>query len=191
MILSNDNPRFLQTYTNFFAIFNGGVLRGIIGIGIGILIALHFTNIQTNINKYIFTVLEIFLLSYLLAQLFIIPAKNVVNYALVFIILFSILFICFINKLGYISIILDKFNICCISKYCYSLYVAQCISKEILPLNKLSNNEYIILSLLCTTTLGIAMYHLVEKPCAKYLSNKFFGNAKKLAPIERENNSLS
>lgn len=186
MILTNDHSMFVQTFKNFFTIFNGGVLRGTIGLGIGILIALHFDKIKININKVFFTLVEIFIFSYLIAQIFFVSAKNVVNTTLVFIILFSILFICLINNWGYFSNILNKFNVLKISKYCYSWYVVQCISKNILSVEKLNNIEYFFLSLFCTIVFGILTYHFIEKPGTKFLSNIFFPQSETLVDVERE-----
>lgn len=173
LMLTQDSTMFVQTFKNLLTVFNGGVLRGIIGVGVGILIAMHFKDIKLPSNKILFTGAELFALSYLLAQLFFVTAKNTVNATLVFIILFSFLFVSFVNNLGCISFYLNKINLSSISKYCYCWYVMQCVTKDLLPLDKLSNNEYIILSLFVTTTLGILAYHLVEKPSVKFLSKIF------------------
>lgn len=175
VILASNNLTFSLTVQNIYNIFNSGILRGIVGIGLGILFAMNLENLGSLFKrngKIIATFLELFLFSYLFAQLIFINEKYVISYSLEYILIFSLLFICFINKLGYFSQILNKFNIKFISKYCYAWYVAQCISQTFLQKESFSVRSYFILSISITVLSGIILYHLVEEPVNKRINNK-------------------
>lgn len=151
---------------NVLYIFNIGCLRAITGIGIGILVRMLFYNPNIKLKQFsriLFTGLELFLFSYLMAQFFFVPANHTINYNLGYIIIFTSLFLLLVNNYGYFSFILNKFNINGISKYCYCWYIAQEIPPRILSVT-LPYGEYITYSLLTTILAGIILYHLVEKP---------------------------
>lgn len=189
VILTSANTTFFEGSKNILTVFNAGMLRAILGIGIGILIAMNFSNIKIKLNKIFMTFIELFLSSYLISQLLFVTAKNVINYTLVFIIIFSFLFICLINNLGYFSELLNKINVSLVSRYCYAWYLAQCISKVIYPKECFEDILYIIVFLITTVIFGVLMYHLIEKPCAKYLTQKFFPQPQTLAAVEKVRDS--
>lgn len=188
VILSTYNIQFSYTTDNILNIFNAGMLRAIAGIGTGVFISMNLENINSKIKnkeRVFLTGIEIFLFIYLFAQLIFIKAKHTIPSSVVMLIVFCLLFISFIYKLGYFSQLLDKFNISFLSKYCYCWYVAQCIPKEILPVDT-NIYQYVALSLLITILTGIFAYHLIEKPAEKYLKKCLSSSRER----ERESNNV-
>lgn len=129
VILSDNFIIFWDTKKTYYHIFNSGMLRAIVSIGLGFLVAknLEFGTNITKKNRIFATLIELFTFGYLFANLFLIKAPHVVRSSVVYIALFCILFVCFIYKIGYVSQILDKIRWYYISKYCYSWYVSSCI----------------------------------------------------------------
>jgi hypothetical protein len=129
VILSDYSTVFGDTKKTYYHFFNAGMLRAVVCIGIGVLIAKNL-QIENNLSKrakLICTCVELFVFGYLFAQLFVVKAPDVIRSSVVFISLFCLLFISFIHRLGYFSNLLDKIKWQPVSKYCYSWYVAQCI----------------------------------------------------------------
>lgn len=166
VILFCKNNFITDPVKNILYIFNAGCLRAIVGIGIGILIRMLFYNPNTKqkpLLRMLFTGFELFLFSYLMAQFFFVPANHTINYALGYIIIFTFLFLLFVNNSGYFSLILNKFNVSAVSKYCYCWYIAQSLPHKMLPAT-LPHAEYFIYFLIITIIAGIVLYHLIEKP---------------------------
>lgn len=160
----------IQTH-NAYGIFNIGILRGIISIGIGILIRLNFynpENIKSIKNKIFFTILELFLFFYLIINLACIKYAEAPRNMVLYIFLFSFLIICMVNNAGYFSKVLNKVNLYPISKYSLSIYVMQNIPWIFLhPSQQISGYIYVTLFIISSTILGIIAYHVIEVPSRK------------------------
>ena len=165
-----------------YGIINLGLARALAGIGLGLLIGKMLDEFQYflfRINEKIklvfMTVVEIsafvFLIKYFLFGL---KYKN----AFIVVVVFSILFISFINRNGLLSKVLNNHIFSLLGKYSYSIYVMQQISfwimqKTLWKTQIVENTSICILvSLIFSILLGIVTYHLIEKPISKYLINR-------------------
>lgn len=171
------------TRETVWGIVNLGLTNALANIGLGIFIGKILTiteNVKIQLNdkliNLVISLIEItcilFLVKYFLLGL---SYKN----AFIVVIVFSILFVCFIKKRGFISRLVNIKIFSELGKYAYSIYVMQQISFNILQITlwktSIINNTVIciIISLLCSVLLGIITYHIIEKPSYKYL---IYGN---------------
>lgn len=170
---------------NAYYIFNNGILRGFISIGIGILVRLNFYNpesIKSLKNKIFFTILELFLFFYLIINLTCIKYIEAPRSMVLYIFLFALLIICFVNNAGYFSKVLNKVNLYPISKYSFSIYVMQNIPWVFLHSSQqISGYTYVTLFVISSVILGIIAYHVIEVPCRKLYKNSIRGGGKILA----------
>ena len=177
-----------QTYYN---IFNVGVMRAIGGIGLGYIISEWYKTYGEKIDcavlsfkqKFLVTCLEALCLFFTIYALML--HRISFNNNIVFIVCFAIMLMLFISKKGYISQFLEKDYWKYASRYTYSIFMTHqivCFSLKELLMARYPNFVYshpvanIFLILTCVLLLGIATYHLVEKPAANYLSKKLNGN---------------
>lgn len=159
-----------------FGVINLGFCRGLAGIGLGIIIAKGLDllkNKHLSINKNIqlillFSLIELFCTSFLI-KYFLFSFKYNNNFIVV--IIFSLLFICFIYKKGIISFLLDRKLFSLLGRYAYSIYVMQqfCfwILQRSLWKTDIVQSPFICLSLslFFCIIIGIITYHVIEKPC--------------------------
>lgn len=165
-----------------YGIINLGLARALAGIGLGLLIGkildelkLYCFRINPKLKLLIMTFLEIsafvFLIRYFLFGL---KYKN----AFIVVIVFSFLFISFINRNGILSRVLNNCVFSLFGRYSYSIYVMQQISfwimqKTLWKTQIIENTSICILvSLIFSIILGIITYHLIEITSYKYLSNR-------------------
>lgn len=162
-----------------YYIFNNGMLRGLISIGIGILIRLNFYTpeiIKGQKNKIFFTILELILFFYLIINLTCINYKTGIHDFIIYLFLFALLIICFVNSTGYFSQVLNKVNLYPISKYSFSIYVMQSIPWIFMHSSQqISGYSYVTLFVISSVILGIIAYHVIEVPCRKLYKNSMRG----------------
>ena len=171
VILTANVPLSAAHRNNLFHFFNSGTLRGVICVGIGILIRLNFYNpniVKTRITKITFTMIELFLFFYLMINLSCIKMEHSINYFVSYIIIFSCLLICFVNSLGYFSHLLNKINFYKIGRYSLSIYIMSTIPQVFL---NLQGYAYICTFLISSIILGIAAYDFIEVPCKNCYKN--------------------
>lgn len=166
-----------------WGIVNLGLTNALANIGLGIFIGktLDVTekvkiSFNSKFMSLTISLLEIccilFLVRYFLLGL---EYKN----AFIVVIVFSILFVCFIKKRGLISNLLNMKIFSELGKYAYSIYVMQQISFNILQRTlwktTIVNDTVIciLISLIFSVFLGLFTYHTIEKPSYKYL---IYGN---------------
>lgn len=166
-----------------WGIVNLGLTNALANIGLGIFIGktLDVTekvkiSFNSKFMSLTISLLEIccilFLVRYFLLGL---EYKN----AFIVVIVFSILFVCFIKKHGLISNLLNMKIFSELGKYAYSIYVMQQISFNILQRTlwktTIVNDTVIciLISLIFSVFLGLFTYHTIEKPSYKYL---IYGN---------------
>lgn len=166
-----------------WGIVNLGLTNALANIGLGIFIGktLDVTekvkiSFNSKFMSLTISLLEIccilFLVRYFLLGL---EYKN----AFIVVIVFSILFVCFIKKRGLISNLLNMKIFSELGKYVYSIYVMQQISFNILQRTlwktTIVNDTVIciLISLIFSVFLGLFTYHTIEKPSYKYL---IYGN---------------
>lgn len=163
--------------------FNTGVMRALSGIGIGYFIGYLYENIKDKITYSIKTVKEkcsFLIVSALEIYCFVFLINNFlfhkISYQnhLIFLIIFSVLFFCFLIKKGLLSKVLDNKYFAFCGKYAYSIYIMQQISFNILKKTLWKHQIFIdnvpfclIVSVLLPVIIGILTYYLIEIPAGK------------------------
>lgn len=170
-----------------YGFLNLGLLRALAGIGLGYLIGLtmcEMKRLSYNAGKlflfarfFISSMIEFLSFFYLIKWF--LCGKSYSN-SFIVVLVFSILFICFLKKDGFLSRILDRKIFSILGRYAYSIYVMQQISFYVLQKSiwqtAIVNNVgmCIIISVCFSISVGIITYHFVEQPCSKlYLKLKF------------------
>ena len=184
---------FLVNYDCYFhrgttyGIVSMGLVRALAGIGMGLLIGLfleHFARLQstffsnTRIRTLIFSAVEIGSAA-LLLKIFLFGGycQNKFNVIL----LFSVLFCCFVQRFGVLSMLCDSRIFYHLGKYSYSIYVVQQISFVILGVSlwRTPLVRYpiccIAVSMLFCALAGTALYYLVERPCFRWFMRRTGG----------------
>lgn len=186
LVLYLQGGKFFKPCTNYF-IFNAGVLRALGGLGVGCLVGYFYKKyfpILNNINfpiykKISITILELCLVSYIFAWSFL-PHK--ISNPILFIIYCSVLIFFFALKKGFVSEFFNKDIWVTLGKYQYSIYVTHYVVGNILNLSLWNKNPEFVYAhpiFPIVTTIGLAVfigilsYYIVEKPCTKYLTDKF------------------
>lgn len=164
-----------------------GLVRALAGIGLGYLIGLVLQELKkvrfvnwggrSQVQYIVISLIEIATFYYLLKWFLL--GKNYDN-SFIVVIMFSILFICFLKGKGLLSQLLDKKIFSVFGRYAYSIYVMQQIAFNILQKTlwqtAIVDNVSIclVISLVFCTVVGVLTYHLVEQPCAKLYSKLEF-----------------
>lgn len=164
-------------------ILNVGFLRGLGGFGLGALLGEIYKQYAEKINifdlkKYYahFSLCEVFLISGLIWWLCFIHIKfnNII-----FVLMFTLLFVLFILNKGCISNFFDKNIWSTLSKYVYSIFVTHTLIYKLFSCHFWIKypefvNSYsiipVIINLFLVILLGIFTYHFIEVPFAKFLS---------------------
>ena len=166
-------------------IFNYGVIRGLAGMALGYIIyqlyednkIMNPVNKNSVFSKLLYTILECNLFLFIFVNIL---YKNMdYNNPLIIIATFAILFMLFIRKNGYISILLENNFSKFIGQYTYSIFVTHIVITKlwilyIFPYNKELVLNYplqnIVMIFVLVFALGILTYHFVEKPITKLLT---------------------
>lgn len=160
-----------------WGLVNLGLCRALAGIGLGTALAALLSSLK-NVHLRIFSCRVKLVLATLfeigtftgLCYYFFTPVKY---NAFVVVLLFSILFVLFIQKAGYLSKALDHSIFSIFGRYGYSIYVMQQTSFWILQRTLwktvIVNNTVLCLaiSLLFSFIIGCITYHLIEKPAGR------------------------
>lgn len=180
--LNHSNFRLNEIFTTYGFFFNAALLRALTGIGLGYFTGIFYDKIKNYINSRNFDNTKTFIISSMAefaCCLFLIKymlLKHNTKNALIFIIVFLILFLLFLFKKGIISKLLDGGLLASFGKYAYSIYVMQSISFHLtrslmwkVPFLIIHSNIALFIALIVATILGILAYHFVEKPVSNYL----------------------
>ena len=165
-------PGLIQLYTPLDGNYLSGligvsVIRGLYGMGIGILASFILEYISFKKSKSLFVLYSIVELVLLIVVLYFLIFNNKFD-ILSKQIAFAIMLMLFVNSCGILSRtlnLLSKINV--FSKYCYSIFILHVVPINILKMYKLSESEYVIFVFCIATILGILSYHLIEKPLLK------------------------
>lgn len=177
---------------SFDFIYNAGVLRGLAGLGLGIIIAKIYSELGDLNNKISFYSKIIYSIAEGVLLYFVINftcLKKLSYYSnFIIIVAFAILFFLFLLNKGYISNLLNNRFLGYLGRYTYSIFiihrfVQNTIKIYVLPINTnfVSNHIYItifLVTLLCIIA-GIITYYLIEKPSFNYLK-KYEKQTKKI-----------
>lgn len=141
------------------------MLRGIAGIGFGIIIQAIFQNINlpvthSKIRFFLITLIEICILYFFIYHMIFKTIKY--DNKLIFIIFFAILLFLFIQKQGLLSQLLENKYSEMIGRYAYAIYIMQNLGFKIA--DSLSIGYPLANQLIIIIILGILGYHLIEKP---------------------------
>lgn len=161
-----------------------GFLRCLGGIGMGYLIAkvldyiystkyIHFFRISQKVfSEIIFSALEIISLGFIIK--YTVFSKLGYKNKFVFVIFFSILFICFVLKKGIVSCLFEFLGKSNLGRYAYSIYVMQQVSfyflgKTLWLYQGIIECEWLclLLSVFFSVLIGIIVYYLIEVPFIK------------------------
>ena len=198
--LANTTTFAKAVYCNFI---NIGLLRAIGELGIGYLISLVYKEYKKikvqneNVFKTIvFTAAETYLLVFIIQNTMF--HKIHFNNYLIFVIAFVALFWLFLIKRGYITRFLDNNLSVILGRYSYSIFVMHIIVQDLLRRNFWDIHRSfviahpvfnLILPVILAILLGVVTYHLVERPAARYLKNKWFPDKGK-KPETLENTTI-
>ena len=175
-------------------IFNIGIIRGLSGIGCGIVLGNLYNMYRDSILNYkekwlsfwLFSAAEIYVFAFLVNNLTFhrLSYKN----DIILIIFFIMLFALFVLKRGLLSKLLDcKFSVE-LGKYAYSIFLTHLFVVRIINYYFWKSHIYfveqypvfqIILAVVLAVFFGVLTYHFVEKPAANYLKNLFNNNSVK------------
>ncbi len=175
----------------FYNIFNIGMLRAIGGISVGYFLgewykenAVKINNWQVSVKQFFFiSALEFMCLYFIINNLLFrwLKYKN----HMIYIVAFTGIVLLFLIQKGFFSRILNNDFWTKLSKYTYSIYMVHIAIfmylKETLWTDH-SDFVYahpvwnIFIALIPVIILGVLTYHFVEKPAAKYLSEKLNKN---------------
>ena len=175
----------------FYYIFNIGMLRAIGGIGIGYFIGEWYKencekikNWQISIGQFIcISTVEFMCIYFIINNLFLrrLEYKN----DMIYIVTFTIITMLFLIQKGFFSKLLNNDFWPKLSKYTYAIYMVHIAifihlkgtlwkyHPEFVYSHPVLN---IFVALIPAVILGILTYHYVEKPCAKYLTERYKNN---------------
>ncbi len=173
-----------------FYFLSGGVMRCIIGLGLGYFIGKFYNRVKncpvifktkvSKITKYVLvSATEIYCFSFLIYR-FLIRQASYPN-DIIFLIVFSIMFFLFLIKQGFLSRLLENNISDFLGKYSYSIYVMQQTAFLLLGVFVWKHQAFILnhiwlnlfISIGFSVLLGALVYHFVEVPVGKFLREKF------------------
>jgi peptidoglycan/LPS O-acetylase OafA/YrhL len=168
-----------------FGFINIGVLRGLIGFGIGYIIAMiyksKFLFNVSKIGRIFISFTEILIVYFMINHLVFndhMPGGSLFTFSF----LFSILFYCFLIKKGIISALLDNKWLGHLGKYSYAIYTIHWIVIKFFQYvvydhhtQYYSHHQMTLILYITVASLVLSffLHHLLEKPAYKYLRNKF------------------
>ena len=156
------------------------MLRVMAGLGIGILIGMAMSELSAvyqietpprgRLAVFLFSLTEAICGGLLLC--IVLFRRPHINNIFSVVVIFSVLFVCFINHLGIFSRLLNKPIFACMGRYSYSIYVMQQISFDIMEETIWQNTDLIcnyelitiLLSVAFSVFVGVVTYYLVERP---------------------------
>lgn len=173
-------------------IFNLGIIRGLAGMGCGIIIANLYKEYKYSIDNFkpnfksflVYTAFEVYLFVFLINNLTFhrLSYNNDIILILYFIVLFSL----FILKRGFLSKILESKLSEELGKYTYSIFLTHLFVIRVINFFYWKQHIYlvenfpicqILLALSSCLLFGVFTYHFIEKPAQIYLKKLFNNNS--------------
>ena len=166
---------------NYGYFINMGMVRAFAGLGIGYFISLFYKKYSDTLKykfnsikaKFLFSILEIYLFGTLFYYLCFYYTKYK-NFLFV-IILFILLFICFLAKKGIISNLFDNNISVFWGRFTYSIFLTHVLVKDLWEIYILKAHQVFAVSnpiinlisvYIVTVLVGILTYYSIERPCA-------------------------
>ncbi len=186
------NGQYNEHSVNYYKIICPGTLRAFGGIGVGCLIGLYYKkyfdkilNLTTNtLQNLLFSAVEFISFAFLIWWFYFKHGK-IDNF--IFILGFSLLFICFLFKKGILSKITDKYIWVNLSKYIYILFTIHMpiimilYRKLIIPKAEIFSvhpNLTFIMCIIIPVISAVICYHYIEQPVYRFLSTHFLKGVK-------------
>lgn len=179
IVLSYPNAQLGMWDKNYLHLFNGGFLRGIYGLGLGIIIGYCTSKsvvTVTTSNKihFFYSIFEIILFSMLIYYMLFSEVKLHYNFNYLF--MFIGLFFCLIYQRGILSNFINRLTFLNkVYSYSYSIYVMQIFSFQFFPkifsqLDVVGIN-YLLFSIVAILILGIVGQEFINLILRKYYEN--------------------
>lgn len=168
--------------------FKGGMCRALGGIGIGCFIAQWYSSNKEKIQDSVLDIYQTLFVTFVEFLCLFFTINNLLFHEIkfdnyfIFILVFTLTIILFLYNKGFISRLLNQDIFPYLAKYTYSIYMVHCF--VIFNLNNFlwSKHEYfvinhprlnIVLAYILCISLGVLVYHLIEKPASKYLKENW------------------
>lgn len=172
---------------NYYYFINIGMVRALAGIGLGYFVRMLYNDysevIKSQFNtlksKIIFSVLEIYLFFTLFYYLCFHASSY--NNVLFEVIIFLLLFICFLLHKGILSKLLENNVSSFLGKFTYSIFLSHYLIKDLWNIYIMNKCQHFviyhpIINIVCifivSIIVGMLTYYLIEKPSAKFLKNR-------------------
>lgn len=176
-----------QHIKTYYGFFNGGILRGLGGMGLGYILYLFYSYLKTQpfINTMktaiIYTIIEGYLLGFVIYETGL--HKMSFNNNIILVVAFCGLFLTFLLKRGFVSKLLDNKFSAILGRYSFALYMTHGCLWEFFKhywvnshVKTVVIHPYLISIVMFLTAFifAIITYHCVEIPAGKYLKKKLF-----------------
>ena len=176
---------------NYCYFINMGMVRALAGIGLGYFVRMLYNDYSEVINlqfnslksKIIFSALEIYLFFTLFYYLCFHASSY--NNVLFEVIIFLLLFICFLIHKGILSKLLENNLSVFLGKFTYSIFLSHYLIKDLWNIYIMNKCQHFVIYhpimnivsiFVVSIIVGILTYYLIEKPSAKFLRNKLNAN---------------
>ena len=172
---------------NYYYFINIGMVRALAGIGLGYFVRMLYNDysevIKSQFNtlksKIIFSALEIYLFFTLFYYLCFHASSY--NNVLFEVIIFLLLFICFLLHKGILSKLLENNVSSFLGKFTYSIFLSHYLIKDLWNIYIMNKCQHFVIYhpiinivsiFIVSIIVGMLTYYLIEKPSAKFLKNR-------------------
>lgn len=172
---------------NYYYFINIGMVRALAGIGVGYFVRMLYNDysevikLQFNTlkSKIIFSALEIYLFFTLFYYLCFHASSY--NNVLFEVIIFFLLFICFLIHKGILSKLLENNLSVFLGQFTYSIFLSHYLIKDLWNIYIMNKCQHFVIYhpivnivsiFIVSILVGMLTYYLIEKPSAKFLKGK-------------------
>lgn len=172
---------------NYYYFINIGMVRALAGIGLGYFVRMLYNDysevlksqFNTLKSKIIFSALEIYLFFTLFYYLCFHASSY--NNVLFEVIIFLLLFICFLLHKGILSKLLENNVSSFLGKFTYSIFLSHYLIKDLWNIYIMNKCQHFVIYhpiinivsiFIVSIIVGMLTYYLIEKPSAKFLKNR-------------------
>ena len=172
---------------NYYYFINIGMVRALAGIGLGYFVRMLYNDysevlksqFNTLKSKIIFSALEIYLFFTMFYYLCFHASSY--NNVLFEVIIFLLLFICFLLHKGILSKLLENNVSSFLGKFTYSIFLSHYLIKDLWNIYIMNKCQHFVIYhpiinivsiFIVSIIVGMLTYYLIEKPSAKFLKNR-------------------